>query len=74
MKLKLQITFIFLLTSLFCEAQYDIKWQKTIGGSDIDQLNSVTQSPNGGFVLEETSEIKYLAIKQKILMVLWIIG
>ncbi len=55
MKLKLLSTFIFLLTAFFCKAQYDIKWQKTIGGSNGDWLYSIIPSPDGGYVLGGTS-------------------
>nr|MBK9650938.1 T9SS type A sorting domain-containing protein [Bacteroidota bacterium] len=54
MKLKLLSTFIFLLTTFFCNAQntqYDIQWQNTIGGSNTDVLFSIVPTLEGGYIL-----------------------
>ncbi|MBL0052460.1 MAG: hypothetical protein IPP29_13590 [Bacteroidetes bacterium] len=54
MKLKLLYTFIFLLTTFFCNAQntqYDIQWQNTIGGNNWDELHCITPTPDGGYIL-----------------------
>ena len=66
MKLKLIFTSIFLLTTFFCNAQnaqYDIKWQKTIGGSINDFLLSITPSPDGGYVMGGRSESNFTGDK-----------
>nr|MBK9650937.1 T9SS type A sorting domain-containing protein [Bacteroidota bacterium] len=51
MKQKLLSTFIFLLTTFFCYAQYDIEWQRTIGGDFHDELDKIISTNDGGYIL-----------------------
>ncbi len=49
---RLTITFLFTTSTLFAQ---EIEWQKTIGGNQQDQLNSIKQTPDGGYLLGGSS-------------------
>ncbi len=56
MKKHLLLTAIIsFLLPLFSLSQV-IEWQNTIGGSDIDQLYSIHQTTDGGYILGGTSD------------------
>ncbi|KKK98730.1 hypothetical protein LCGC14_2639810, partial [marine sediment metagenome] len=52
---KLLFPILFLAT-ITAHAQPTIQWQNTIGGSDIDQLYSIQQTSDGGYILGGDSD------------------
>ena len=51
---KFSLCFLFCVCSALCFAQVvapAIQWQNTIGGSYIDQMTSLKQTPDGGYIL-----------------------
>lgn len=47
----------------------NIDWQNTIGGSSVDELKSIEQTDDGGFIIGEIHTLELLVTKQKQIMV-----
>jgi len=55
MKFKI-LLFFFLTTSLLSFSQPEIEWQKSLGGSNLDEARSIRQTLDGGYIVAGHSE------------------